>query len=312
MTLFYDLAAIGDINLDIILIVSRIPEADEEIRVLSLGEFPGGDAANVAVAFALLGGKSQLFGAVGKDLAGMKLLELLSKKGVNISRVIVVPHIPTGQVVSIVDANGQRRLLHWRGANAERSLTEEDLYLLRGAKCVYVADPLPSTMRALADWYSRGELAASLAMDPGAGGVSNGIDFLRPLLRFTTILFLNRLEAQKLTNQDDIVKAGKFLTKLCPLVVIKLGENGAIAFYEAEYVYAPSFKVPAIDSTGCGDAFNAAFLYQWLNNHDLQIALKWGNAAGAVVVQKIGAQMPSLEEVLSLVERSADGTVETF
>lgn len=308
----YDLAAIGDINLDIIVMVSRIPEADEEIRVLSLSESIGGDAANVAVGFALLGGRSLLVGAVGEDTAGIKALDFFVKKNVDTSRIAVISNSSTGRVVSIVDANGQRRMLHWRGANAERILVEEDLKLLKSSKIIYIADPLPRTVQVLKDWYSSGALSVPLVMDPGAEGVASGMDFLVELLQFTSILFLNRLEAQRLAGEDDVKNAGMALAKLCQHVVIKLGENGAIAFWQGKRVYAPAFKVHPVDSTGCGDAFNAAFLFQWLQNQDLATALKWGNAAGAVVVQKVGAQMPTLEEVLWLLKRSSYGPVETF
>jgi len=308
----YDLVAIGDINVDTIVIVPKLPESDEEIRVLSLSESIGGDAANVAVGFALLGGRSLLLGAIGEDLAGRKAVDFFVTKNVDTCRIISVPGSSTGRVISIVDADGQRRMLHWRGANAERLLTEEDLRVLKNSSVIYIADPLPSTVRVLRDWYSSNALSVPLVMDPGAGGVAGGMDFLGTLLQFTDILFLNRLEAQRLTGEENIMAAGTALAKLCPLVVIKLGGNGSVAFWQGKYVYAPAFKVQPLDSTGCGDAFNAAFLFQWLQGQDLETALKWGNAAGATVVQKMGAQMPTLDEVLSLLERGTCAAGEDF
>jgi sugar/nucleoside kinase (ribokinase family) len=47
-----------------------------------------------------------------------------------------------------------------------------------------------------------------------------------------------------------------------------------------------------VDTTGAGDAFDAAFLVEWLRSRDVEAALRAGNQLGAHVASHLGAQPP--------------------
>lgn len=67
----------------------------------------------------------------------------------------------------------------------------------------------------------------------------------------------------------------------------------------------PGVKVNAIDTTGAGDVFHAAFAYCMAKNYDLEKAIKISNIAGALSTRNIGIRnsIPKLEEVLKIYEQ---------
>lgn len=74
------------------------------------------------------------------------------------------------------------------------------------------------------------------------------------------------------------------------LIVITLGAEGSIALTHGEAVHQPAISVAEIvDSTGCGDAFQAAFTASYWRDRDLQVALKRGAEQAAQVIQHLGA-----------------------
>ena len=291
-----ELVAIGDINWDTILAVPRIPGPDEEAELLSLREVPGGDAANVAVAFARLGGRAGMIGAVGTDSAGQALRAHLAVSGVDTRRVLTVEG-PSGRAFSLVEPDGVRRLLYIRGANARRTLTADDLAYLEDVDWLYVADPLPSTLETLAEWYRASRGLPRLALDPGSAGASRGIDHFAPVLPYLSLLLLNEVEAQILSAQRGLKGAVEVLKRACPMVVVKRGEHGALVVTREGEFAVPAFPVRAADTTGCGDAFNAAFLFALMRGMSPREAVRWGNAAGALVAERPGAYGPTREEL---------------
>lgn len=52
--------------------------------------------------------------------------------------------------------------------------------------------------------------------------------------------------------------------------------------------HAAAKKVPVVDTTGAGDAFNAGFIDAWLRRADEKQCLEAGVAAGSLAVQATG------------------------
>ena len=75
-----------------------------------------------------------------------------------------------------------------------------------------------------------------------------------------------------------------------PLVVIKRGAAGAEAIEGERRWRVDAPKVEAIDTTGAGDAFVAAFLGHRLSGADIQPALERAAAAGAAASARVGGR----------------------
>ena len=94
------------------------------------------------------------------------------------------------------------------------------------------------------------------------------------------------------------------------MILISLAERGAYFRRGALCGLVPAFQVDTVDTTGAGDAFVGAVLYQILRRGglretyspaELEQLLTFGNAVGALSVQRYGAipAIPTLAETES-------------
>ena len=77
-----------------------------------------------------------------------------------------------------------------------------------------------------------------------------------------------------------------------------MGDQGALIHYMGKSELVDAFKVDAVDATAAGDAFTAAMSVHLLQHADIRKAVRYGNAAGAIAVTRLGAQtsLPKKEE----------------
>ena len=79
------------------------------------------------------------------------------------------------------------------------------------------------------------------------------------------------------------VIAGEFDSDL---VCITLGADGTLAGGRSEVLHAPGYRVPVVDTVGCGDAFSAGLLYRLGAGASLADACDFGNRMGALISAK--------------------------
>jgi ribokinase len=136
------------------------------------------------------------------------------------------------------------------------------------------------------------------------------------------ILTPNQIEAQLLTGvpvrtPDDARRAAeRFLLRGTRIVIVKMGSQGAVIVQRAEagepgaapgsgasVKHVPGFRVPVVDTTAAGDAFNAALAVGLAEGMPLPQAVRFANAAGALACTKMGAlpAMPTRADVDALV-----------
>jgi ribokinase len=101
----------------------------------------------------------------------------------------------------------------------------------------------------------------------------------------------NALELEQITGQKDHKKGAAFLLgKGVEIVAVKLGSDGCYVTNGYEQHHIEAYKVPVVDTTGAGDAFNAGFLYGVLNKKSLLECGKIGNFVASRCVMKMGAR----------------------
>lgn len=82
---------------------------------------------------------------------------------------------------------------------------------------------------------------------------------------------------------DALTSAG------APLIVAKLGAAGSRVAIGASRIDVPPLEVAAVDSTGAGDGFVAAFLFASARGACPQVAARIGNVVGALIASQSGA-----------------------
>jgi sugar/nucleoside kinase (ribokinase family) len=141
------------------------------------------------------------------------------------------------------------------------------------------------------------QVGALIGMDCQATRATLETPGVAEALRQVDVFLPNASEALGLTGAADIAGAAEALAALAPLVVIKLGEDGALARSAEQEIYAPALQVEVIDTTGAGDCFNAGFLFGYLRGNPLETCLRIGNICGALSATAYGASAtPSWEE----------------
>jgi sugar/nucleoside kinase (ribokinase family) len=122
-----------------------------------------------------------------------------------------------------------------------------------------------------------------LFMDGNSGeGDTLNNPSVKKAIRSADVFIPNAQEAFTITGTCDTQEALHMLGKLCPLVVIKDGANGAWAVKEGEVIHDPAIPVQVLDTTGAGDSFSAGFLKAWLDERPLPECLRWGNIVGGL------------------------------
>ena len=78
-----------------------------------------------------------------------------------------------------------------------------------------------------------------------------------------------------------------------------MGAGGAMLLEGDDLVIEPAFSITAVDTTGAGDVFRAAFIHGLLMESSPRDLLRFANAAAAISCTRAGAMnsVPSLDEV---------------
>jgi sugar/nucleoside kinase (ribokinase family) len=107
------------------------------------------------------------------------------------------------------------------------------------------------------------------------------------LLKEVDMLILNDSEAKQLTEEDNIIRAGrKIATMGPPYVAVKKGEHGCLLFgREGEFFSTGAFPLEHIhDPTGAGDCFAGGFIGHLARTDDISFNnLKEGIIQGTLV-----------------------------
>jgi sugar/nucleoside kinase (ribokinase family) len=286
---------VGDANPDLVLsgdVVPRFGQAEQLLETASL--VIGGSGSITAHGLARLGRPVSLLAAVGDDHFGAFLVDRLEEAGVDVRRVAVRAGVATGLTVAL-SRGDDRAILTLVGALD--SLTAPELYAalddLRatGLRHVHVASLflLPSLAELLLPFLVRArELGCTTSLDTNAdpAGRWHGVDALLPHL---DVLLPNRAEAVALGRDPDARRAAFALAARGPLTVVKDGSAGAFAVSADGNVTAVAgLPVRAVDATGAGDTFDAAFLDAWLDADPVADALARAVCAGARSVGFLG------------------------
>lgn len=244
----------------------------------TLESFPGGNPVNVAVYVRRLGGTSAYLGAVGTDKYGEMIRSSLAERGVDVSRVQVLPGDTALSHVRRVD--GERVFGDYsEGVMADFRLSEEDIGFLAGFDMV-VTGLWGHAEGFLADIRRRG---IPVAFD----GAERPLDPAgRIALPHTDVAFFSddRAEEQALEARLREIAA------LGPnIVVATRGGQGSMAFDGRRFYRRGIVSCPVVDTMGAGDSFIAGFLMSYLAGKPVPDCMEAGAENAAVTIGYPGA-----------------------
>jgi len=300
-------AILGDLNWDLVFRVPRLPKRGGETLSGEAFLRLGGSATNTAKFLAQLGVEARLFAALGDDFLGERARGELQKYRVPRAFLQVAP-MGTGICCALVEENGERTLLTFRGANSLLGPEPPPGWLER-------ADWLHISGYALLEPSSRAAIFSALAeaktrkipvsFDPGMVLVHQpGLHFGE---LFPVDVFLPNLEeAQALLGRKAEEELLRGLCSYGRRVFLKLGAKGALAMEGERVLRIPGAPVEVKDTLGAGDAFDAGVIFGSLFGASLGAQGVLGVVFGALSAAGLPPHRPTalkLAETILLAER---------
>jgi fructokinase len=282
--------------------------------VPSFERHPGGAPANVAIGVARLGRRCALVGAVGSDPFGRYVLSALAAEGVDVSGLRPLAGAKTGIAFVALDPEGRPRFYSPGQSVAELQVDEAhvDGVDLSEARVAHLSTALlrsPGSRAATFRFVARArEAGLWVAFDPNlrlhhfpdpavlAGDV-------RRLVDLSSVVKLSDAEVAFVAGTADPLEGAKRLVSGAPrLAVVTTGPQGAVWALRHEAGRLATGRVEArraavVDTTGAGDAFQAALIdgllglpsLEALNEHRLVGILARACEAGSRVCERVGA-----------------------
>lgn len=297
---------VGSANMDLSMNLFRIPKSGETlIDDGGVAYLPGGKGANAAVAFAKLGAKTALAAKLGVDTHGQQLYDYYRDIGIDTSYIRVDRENPTGLAVVMKESDGNNRIVVYPGANS--TLTADDVRLAFSMRpeAVYLNFEIPyATVLDVAALAA--ERRIPIIIDAAPAKKSFDLSALPQIEIFTP----NETETYEFTGIMPIGSSSSFQAAMmlykmvnARYIVIKQGERGAFVYNGKHHFMIPSMKAgKVVDTTAAGDTFSAAMTIEYLRTGDITEAVKYGTAAAAIAVTRMGAStsVPSEDEVRRL------------
>jgi 2-dehydro-3-deoxygluconokinase len=278
-----------------------------------------GTESNVAVGMVRMGYSAGWVSKLGDDELGRYIHGFLRGEGVDVSRVRFDAAAPTGLYFVQRDfpLPGKSVIYYYRKGSAASRLTPEDVdaEYLASAKIFHTT----GVTLALSDSCRKTvDKAIEISRD---SGVKVSFDtnirlklwspdeakrVLLPYLSKADTLFTDIQDSEILVGESDPASAAeKYLKMGVETAVIKMGDRGAyVATKDGRHSMGAAFKVPVVDVTGAGDAFDAAFLSCMMKGMDLDESIEFANATGALCVTVRGdvEAIPSVADVKRFID----------
>jgi sugar/nucleoside kinase (ribokinase family) len=243
-----------------------LPEAGEERHARDFHRSPGG-AAIVAIGAARLGLSAALCSPLGADADGDLLRRALAADRVRWTGRAVA----RTAVTAVLPSDGERAMATF---DPGEQVTAGELAAVAPRAVVLSLPRLALAPDGAALYATAGDAEARAeAAAPGA-----------PLDR-ARALIVNEREARVITGLDEPEAAARRLAERTPVAVVTLGPGGALAAADGRLVRVPGVAAEAVDTTGAGDLFTAAYVWADRLGAGLEERLRWAALYAALSIR---------------------------
>ncbi|MET4695582.1 carbohydrate kinase family protein [Endozoicomonas lisbonensis] len=255
----------------------------------------GAPAANGACGLTSLGLKTAFLGFLGNNIQSDIVRSELVRWGVETGLMLTAPSAAPALAFIEVDPDSGERTVFYSTQNY-RPLTPADIK----------PEWLNNTRLLFIDCYDAEGVIALLqvAREKGIPSVldmeAGHISHLKTMLALGSHIILPLEAAQFITHEQRAESCLHQLSQMTDAqLVITDGTNGSWASEHGTIIHQPSFEVAVVDTTGCGDAYHAAYAYGLLENFGLAQRMKFASAFAAIVATYLGGRtyFPTPDEV---------------
>ena len=272
--------------------INEINELQEKMSNIIIAS--GGSAANSAVGFSLLGGRSAFIGRVKSDNFGSLYINDLKEANVDFICNSVDTGNETGRCLVYVSPDAQRSMRTYLGAASNLSPENLDINAFENSEIVYMEGYLwdepvaKEAYKKAFDLSKKLEIKSALSLSDKFC-VEKWRDEFRNLSENTDIVFGNEEEIMSLYDTNILSNAISAASNELNLCIITRGEKGSIIISSDGVEEIPSYTCEnVIDTTGAGDLFAAGFLYGISIDLRLYECAKLGSFCASNVINLFG------------------------
>jgi sugar/nucleoside kinase (ribokinase family) len=300
---------VGAAVLDTLFRVASMPTGQGKILPYDMLQVAEGMASSAAFAVVRLGGKASLWGAVGSDDTGDRIIAELSRDGIETEGMVRVEGARSALSTILVDDLGERLIVPFydpRLHEETRAVFAADLSVF-DAVLVDVRWPVLA-LRTLHAAVEAG-IPAILDGDVAPDGV---IEVLAPA---ATHIVFSQPAAERLAGTDDLAQATLRLKEMFShaFICVTAGENGCYWFDDerGQLRWMPAMKIDAVDTLAAGDIFHGAFALAIAAGKQPEHAIRMSSIAAALKCQRFGGRLgaPMADELSETLRQHAGALI---
>jgi len=281
---------LGSANVDLATHVQRLPRAGETVMGGALDQTVGGKGANQAIAARRAGADIDFRAAIGRTDSGEWLVAQLRAEGVGVDH-LERPAQPPGTAFVAIDAVGENQIVVCPGSNAQAGARLLEPSPRQPPAVVLVQCEIPrQTVLAALEYGRRIGAVTILNAAPATPLTARAVAAIDILVvnEHEYAIALGQPPGTQLTHQPG-----------WPTVIVTLGARGAAILDHDETRTIPARPVTVVDTVGAGDAFCGVLAASLAHGHQIDEAVTWGCAAGALTVTRPGAAtaLPTADEI---------------
>lgn len=271
--------------------------------LLPAGKVLGGAPANFIYRINSFGDHGTLLSKVGNDKAGRDARAALRNLGLSDENIQTDYEFPTGSVKVKIDENGNPDFnITTDVAYDHIEINYEMIDAFSEADCVCFGTLVQrygiskNTLRELNNESPDVVKFLDINLRKKCYTAASVEESLRMANILKTndeeLMITKELLGLKSVNLKDLAKEALEKFDL-EIILCTLGSNGAFCLTQEDvFHYDPGYQISLGDTVGSGDAFSAGFVHYYMNGHPIDEALRFGNAAGAMIATTIGATAP--------------------
>ena len=289
----FDVVGIGENSVDRVYRVSGAAAPNAKLAASAHRVSCGGQVTTTLAACAALGLRPAYVGTFGSDDDGARIRDAMTAASVDVSRSIVRDAPNRHAVILVDERNGDRTVVWHRDPRLELRVEEIPIGLVTNARLVHVDDLDEEASVAAA------RIAVS-AGTPVTSDIDRATNRTIELVALSTVPIFSTHVPTALTGEGDPARALRALRhRHAGWLCVTLGSKGAMLLEGDRLHHVPAFVVDAVDTTGAGDVFRAAFIYALLHQQGPADVLRFATAAAAVACTREGAMtsVPALTDV---------------
>jgi sulfofructose kinase len=297
-----DVVGVGVNAVDTLIRLPRFPASDSKMEFSESAVMPGGQVASAMIACQKWGLSTRYVGKIGDDEYGDLHRDEFARAGVAAHLIRAADCASQSSFILVDQSTGERTVLWKRDARV--ALRPEDLRRewITNARALLVDGHDTEAAACAAQWAREAGVPVTADLDnlyPGVEALLENVDSMVSSKEFP----------ERLTGEKDLLKSLPLIQRKFKnhIAAATLGRDGVLAWDGSSFTYTPAYKVDAVDTTGAGDIFHAAFIHAQLEGLQLEEQLAFSCAAAGLNSTGSGARgnIASLEEIRKLMREGS-------